>query len=77
MRRTVGASAGNRITETLLQRRHNFASMAGIKEPLFVAAASELAPKPPEESVTVTRPTFISRAVFPPAANPFSVPVLN
>jgi hypothetical protein len=51
--------------------------MAGIKEPLFVAAASELAPKPPEESVTVTRPTFISRAVFPPAANPFSVPVLN
>jgi hypothetical protein len=70
-------SAGNRITETLLQRRHNFASMAGIKEPLFVAAASELAPKPPEESVTVTRPTFISRAGFPPAANPFSVPVLN
>lgn len=70
-------AAGNRITETLLQRLHNFASMAGIKEPLFVDAASEPAPKPPEEPVTVTLPTFNSRAVIPPAANPFAIPALN
>lgn len=70
-------AAGNRITETLLQRLHNFASMAGIKEPLFVDAASEPAAKQPEEPVTVTLPTFSSRAVIPPAANPFTIPVLN
>lgn len=33
--------------------------------------------KPPGEPVTVTLPTFNSRAVIPPAANPFAIPALN
>jgi response regulator RpfG family c-di-GMP phosphodiesterase len=51
-------AAGNTITETLLQRLQNFASMAGIKEPLFVDQASGPQPEEPEEPVTISIPVL-------------------
>jgi response regulator RpfG family c-di-GMP phosphodiesterase len=70
-------ASGNTITETLLNRLQNFASMAGIKEPMFVDEASGPAPKEPEEPVTVTLPTFDSKADRTPQVSIATAPVWN